>query len=158
VSAGKRTIELLCDLAARRGHDEVKSSFRELLVEKFGVERAAIRFEQRIEVRSRTDALIGRTVFEAKRNLDREWDEVRRKMPDYLANREAEGARKIRRHRKDRGLLTTQRAPSPWAARLAFPFAPVSPLVPMWHAAVALGTSSARLLDDTAPVETARSS
>jgi hypothetical protein len=49
-----------------------------------------VRFEQRIEVKSRTDALIGRTVFEAKRDLTREWDDVERKMPDYLANREAE--------------------------------------------------------------------
>ena len=91
----ERTIELLRDLASRRGHDEVKSSFRELLVEEFGVERSAIRFEQRIEVKSRTDALIGRTVFEAKRNLDREWDDVQRKMPDYLANRQAEEGEKF---------------------------------------------------------------
>ena len=84
------TLSILAHLATRPGHDEVKSGFRELLVEEFGVARADIRFEQRIEVKSRTDALIGRTVFEAKRDLDKERADVERKMPDYLANRERE--------------------------------------------------------------------
>jgi hypothetical protein len=58
-------------------------------LEEFGVERNALHFEQRVpEVRGRLDALIGRTVFEAKRDLDREWDDVERRMPDYLADRE----------------------------------------------------------------------
>ena len=73
-----------------RDHDEVKADFRQLLTTEFDVPLADVRFEQRIEVKSRTDALIGRTVFEAKRDLTREWDDVERKMPDYLANREAE--------------------------------------------------------------------
>ena len=51
---------------------------------------ADVRFEQRVEVKSRIDALIGRTVFEAKRDLAREWPDVERKMPDYLRNREEE--------------------------------------------------------------------
>src|SRR5262249_36812368 len=39
----------------------------------------------------RLDALIGRTVFEAKgSDLDREWPEIERRMPDYLADRERE--------------------------------------------------------------------
>jgi predicted RNA methylase len=84
-----RSLSLLRHLATRPGHDEVKADFRDLLVEEFGVELGDVRFEQRIEVRSRTDALIGRTVFEAKSNLDREWRDVEAKMPDYLANREA---------------------------------------------------------------------
>jgi hypothetical protein len=55
----------------------VKSDFRQLLVEEFGVELGALDFERRVpEVRGRLDALIGRTVFEAKRNLDQEWDDV----------------------------------------------------------------------------------
>lgn len=83
-----RTIDLLHHLASRPGHDEVKSDFRDLLVAEFGVALGDVRFEQRIEVRSRTDALIGRTVFEAKSNLDREWRDVEAKMPDYLRNRE----------------------------------------------------------------------
>lgn len=84
------TLPILQHLATRPGHDEVKADFQRLLVEEFGVALADIRFEQRIEVKSRIDALIGRTVFEAKRDLDRERADVERKMPDYLANREAE--------------------------------------------------------------------
>jgi hypothetical protein len=86
-----RTRELLRHLATRPGHDEVKSDFRQLLVEEFGVELGALDFERRVpEVRGRLDALIGRTVFEAKRDLDKEWGDVVRRMPDYLADRERE--------------------------------------------------------------------
>ena len=86
-----RTLELLRHLATRPGHDEVKSDFRQLLVEEFGVELGALDFERRVpEVKGRLDALIGRTVFEAKRNLDQEWEDVVRRMPDYLADRERE--------------------------------------------------------------------
>jgi SAM-dependent methyltransferase len=87
----KKTIDLLRHLATRPGHDEVKADFRELLVEEFGADRSALDFEVRAPViRGRLDALIGRTVFEAKRNLDRELDDVLRRMPDYLADRERE--------------------------------------------------------------------
>ncbi len=47
------------------------------------------------EVRGRLDALIGRTVFEAKSDLAREWPDVARKMPDYLADREREEGEKF---------------------------------------------------------------
>jgi hypothetical protein len=91
LSDNPRTRALLHHLATRPGHDEVKSDFRQLLVEEFGVELGALDFERRVpEVRGRLDALIGRTVFEAKRNLDQEWDDVVRRMPDYLADRERE--------------------------------------------------------------------
>jgi hypothetical protein len=89
LSDNERTLDLLRHLATRPGHDEVKADFRQLLIEEFGVELSDVRFEQRIEVKSRTDALIGRTIFEAKSNLDKEWRDVEAKMPDYLANREA---------------------------------------------------------------------
>ena len=60
-------------------------------MEEFEVERSTLDFEVRAPViRGRLDALVGRTVFEAKRNLDREMDDVLRKMPDYLADRERE--------------------------------------------------------------------
>lgn len=81
--------ELLRHLASRPGHDEVKADFRDLLVKEFGVELGALDFERRVpEVRGRLDALIGRTVFEAKRDLDKEWEDIKRRMPDYLADRE----------------------------------------------------------------------
>jgi hypothetical protein len=85
------TIALLVHLASRPGHDEVKADFRDLLVREFGVDLGALDFERRVPVvRGRLDALIGRTVFEAKRDLDREMDDVLRRMPDYLADRERE--------------------------------------------------------------------
>jgi len=87
----QRTKEILAQLAAKPGHDEVKAAFSELLIEEFGVERHAISFEHRVpEVKGRLDALIGRTVLEAKRNLGAEWGDVERRMPDYLADRERE--------------------------------------------------------------------
>ena len=86
-----RTIDLLRSLSGRPGHDEVKAFFAELLVEEFDVERGAINFEvRRAVIAGRLDALIGRTVFEAKRNLERELDDVLRRMPDYLADAERE--------------------------------------------------------------------
>ncbi len=91
MTVSQRTIELLRHLAGRPGHDEVKADFRQLLVEDFGVELSALEFERRVpEVRGRLDAIIGRTVFEAKSDLDREWQDVERRMPDYLADRERE--------------------------------------------------------------------
>jgi hypothetical protein len=41
-------------LAAKPGHDEVKADFRQLLTTEFDVALADVRFEQRIEVKSRT--------------------------------------------------------------------------------------------------------
>jgi hypothetical protein len=86
-----RTHDLLVHLASRPGHDEVKADFRQLLIEEFGVELGSLDFERRVpEVKGRLDALIGRTIFEAKRNLDVEWADVVRRMPDYIADRERE--------------------------------------------------------------------
>ena len=91
MATNERTLELLRHLANRPGHDEVKADFRQILIEEFDVELGALDFERRVpEVRGRLDALIGRTIFEAKRNLDQEWDDVVRRMPDYLADRERE--------------------------------------------------------------------
>jgi hypothetical protein len=90
VTQRPESLAILRHLAAKPGHDEVKSDFRQLLIDEFDAPLADIRFEQRVEVKSRIDALIGRTVFEAKRDLASEMKDVERKMPDYLANREAE--------------------------------------------------------------------
>ena len=91
MTINSRTLDLLRHLASKPGHDEVKADFRSLLVEEFAVELGALDFERRVpEVRGRLDALIGRTVFEAKSDLDREWPDVERRMPDYLTDRERE--------------------------------------------------------------------
>jgi hypothetical protein len=91
VTVSEKTREILIHLSGRPGHDEVKADFRALLIQEFGADIQAIDFERRVpEVRGRIDALIGRTVFEAKSNLDREWPDVARRLPDYLADRERE--------------------------------------------------------------------
>lgn len=91
MNVAQSTIDLLRHLAGRPGHDEVKADFRQLLVDEFQVELGAIDFERRVpEVRGRLDALIGRTVFEAKTDLDKEWGDIERRMPDYLADRQRE--------------------------------------------------------------------
>lgn len=90
------TIAILRHLAQKPGHDEVKADFRQLLVEEFGVELSALDFERRVpEVRGRLDALIGRTILEAKSDLAKEWPDVERRMPDYLADREREEGEKF---------------------------------------------------------------
>jgi N-6 DNA Methylase len=92
----RATLDLLRHLASRPGHDEVKADFRQLLIEEFGAELNDLDFERRVpEIHGRLDALIGRTVFEAKKNLDREWSDVERRMPDYLADREREEGEKF---------------------------------------------------------------
>ena len=80
----ERTLDLLRHLATRPGHTEVLADFRSLLGEEFGTATEAVRFEvHRAVIRGRIDALVGRTVFEAKRNLDDEIDDVVRRLPDY---------------------------------------------------------------------------
>jgi len=87
------TLNILRDLARKPGHDETKAGFRELLIREFEADREQLRFEKRQPVIcGRLDALIGRTVFEAKRDLDREIGDVRRRMPEYLADCQRENA------------------------------------------------------------------
>jgi hypothetical protein len=91
-----QTVDLVRHLASRPGHDEVKADFRQLLIEEFGVELGALDFERRVpEVRGRLDALIGRTVFEAKINgclrgrhkeaVDSKSRKAARRLPDLRA-------------------------------------------------------------------------
>ena len=91
MSLSETTVDLLRNLARKPGHDEVKAYFGQLLVAEFDADRASLHFEKRQpEICGRLDALIGRTVLEAKRDLDRELPDVLRRMPDYLADCERE--------------------------------------------------------------------
>lgn len=81
--------QILDNLARRPGHDQVKASFRQLLNTEFGQPLDRIDLEAPI-IGGCLDALVGRTAFEAKRNLKAEWDSVRARMLDYLADRERE--------------------------------------------------------------------
>jgi len=90
------TIDLLRHLASKPGHDEVKAGFWKLLIDEFGADLSALDFERRVpEVRGRLDALIGRTILEAKRDLSKELADVERKMPEYLSDREREEGEKF---------------------------------------------------------------
>jgi hypothetical protein len=90
------TIDLLRHLAGKPGHDEVKADFRQLLIDEFGAELSALEFERRVpEVRGRLDALIGRTILEAKSDLAKEWQDVERRLPEYLADREKQEGEKF---------------------------------------------------------------
>jgi hypothetical protein len=90
------TIDVLRHLAGKPGLDEVKADFRQLLIDEFGAELSALDFERRVPVvRGRLDALIGRTILEAKRDLAKELADVERKMPEYLGDREREEGEKF---------------------------------------------------------------
>ena len=55
------SLDILRHLASKPGdHDAVKTDFRALLVAKLDVSLADVRFEQRVEVKSRIDALVAK--------------------------------------------------------------------------------------------------
>ena len=83
------TLQLLRHLATQPGHTEVLADLQSLLTQEFDVPLGDVKFETVLETEGRIDGLVGRTVFEAKRNLDKERAAVERKMPDYLSDRQA---------------------------------------------------------------------
>ncbi len=90
------TVKLLRHLASKPRHDKVKAGFWNLLTDEFGAELSDLDFEHPVvEVRGRLDALIGRTILEAKSDLAKEWRDVERKMPEYLADRERKEGEKF---------------------------------------------------------------
>jgi len=61
------------ELASKPGHEKVRTLLYQLLTNGLRAEESSIDFEQQVrEVRGRMDALLGRTVFEIKRDLLRE--------------------------------------------------------------------------------------
>ena len=132
-----KSLSLLRHLSAKPGHDEVKAEFRQLLISEFDVPLADVRFEQRISEKLNRRANWANGV-RRQTHIVREWDDVERKMPDYLANRETEtgepfvaspatggsggSSRSIRaswsRSRRRRSIRTSPRNSSPgWTAR-----------------------------------------
>ena len=62
-----------------------------LLVDGLGADSLDIDFEKRVpEVHGRIDALLGRTVFELKSNLERERRDAEEALPRYLSDRETQ--------------------------------------------------------------------
>lgn len=87
--ASNRANDIIRHLASRPGHDEVKAGIRDLLVTEFATDYAELDFEHRVpEVRGRIDALLGRTIFEAKRDLSRERRDAEEELSRYLPERE----------------------------------------------------------------------
>ncbi len=65
--------EIVAELATRPGHEKVRALIYRLLIEGVGAKSQDVTFEQQtFEVRGRMDALLGRTVIEAKRDLRQE--------------------------------------------------------------------------------------
>lgn len=79
--------ELAASLATRPGHETVRTHLAEILRHGLGVGASDLRQEDyRARVRGRIDTLFSATVFELKSDLRRELDDVRRRLPDYLAD------------------------------------------------------------------------
>jgi SAM-dependent methyltransferase len=89
--ATERLREIVAELATRPGHEKVRTLVYQLLVDGLGARSTEVDFERPVpEVHGRIDALLGRTVFEFKSDLRRESRDAERRLPDYLAQREAE--------------------------------------------------------------------
>jgi hypothetical protein len=87
---------LVAALAARPGHDNVRTLIGELLHHAFGADYLAIDQEVRLpEVRGRADTLFGSVVFEFKTNIQREMQDVHARLPDYLSDRERQTGRRF---------------------------------------------------------------
>ena len=87
--------EIVRALAQRPGHERVRTLLAEILRHAFGAAYLDIEHEVRMpEVRGRADTLFGATVFEFKRNLRHEMDDVQARLPDYLRERERQTGRR----------------------------------------------------------------
>jgi N-6 DNA Methylase len=79
------------ELASKRGHEKVRTLVYQLLIDGLKAEESSIDFERQVpEVRGRIDALLGRTVFEIKRDLARERTDAEAQLLRYLPQRELE--------------------------------------------------------------------
>jgi SAM-dependent methyltransferase len=87
--------ELVATLARRPGHESVRTLVADILRYGFGVAYHEIDHEVRLpEVHGRADTLFGSVVFEFKRDLRQELDDVQSRLPDYLAERERQTRRR----------------------------------------------------------------
>ena len=83
--------ELVSELAARPGHEKVRALLHRLLVDGLGADSRDIDFEKPVpEVHGRIDALLGRTVFELKSDLNRERRDAEEGLTRYLTEREGQ--------------------------------------------------------------------
>jgi len=79
------------ELASKPGHEKVRTLLYQLLTDGLRADESSIDFERQVpEVRGRIDALLGRTVFEIKRDLLRERGDAEAQLLRYLPQREIE--------------------------------------------------------------------
>lgn len=87
--------EIARELASRPGHEKVRALLHGVLTDGLRISSAEIEFEQYLKgIKGRADALFGSVVFEVKRDLRQEQDDVLRRLPDYLAEKERETGRR----------------------------------------------------------------
>jgi hypothetical protein len=80
---------LVSELIGKPGHTKVGALIHRLLTDGLGADSTAINFELPLpEVHGRTDALLGRTVFEIKSDLRRELKDAETQLANYLPDRE----------------------------------------------------------------------
>jgi hypothetical protein len=82
---------IVAELVTKPGHEKVRGHLLRLLTDGLGADATSIDFERPLpEVRGRMDALLGRTVFEIKRDLVRERGDAEAQLGRYLPQREME--------------------------------------------------------------------
>ena len=94
--SSERLHEIVSELAARPGHEKVRTLVHELLVNGLGASSTEVDFERSVpEVHGRIAALLGRTVFEFKPNIQRENPDAEEQLTRYLGQREVETGEKF---------------------------------------------------------------
>src|SRR5918994_2097134 len=79
------------ELVTKPGHEKVRGHLLRLLTDGLCADATTIDFERQVpEVRGRIDALLGRTLFEIKRDLVRERTDAEAQLARYLPQREVE--------------------------------------------------------------------
>ncbi len=88
--------QIMAKLAARPGHEAVRTLVSDILRNAFRISWDDITHEVRLpRVHGRIDTMFAGTVFEFKRDLRQESGDVERKMPDYLGERERQTGQKF---------------------------------------------------------------
>lgn len=81
--------EIVTELLNRPGHEKVRMLVSQLLTQGLGARSTDLEFERPLpEVHGRLDALLGRTVFEFKRDLRVELNDAEEELTRYLSERE----------------------------------------------------------------------
>src|SRR5262245_46366007 len=82
---------IVVELVSRPGHEKVRALLYRLLIEGLGADSTAVDFERDLpEVHGRIDALLGRTVFEIKRDLRTERRDAEAQFLRYVPQREVD--------------------------------------------------------------------